>query len=134
MIKKFLRYYFSDLSSLYIVNQIASGMIFQNGIKTFIEAGLVLSLFSYFVKPILNLLLLPLNLLTFGLFKWFSSVIALYVVTLIIVDFSIANFNFQGFSSNWIYIPAINVSGLLAVILFSFTISIVASFINWLVK
>ena len=134
MIKKFLRFYFADLSALYIVNQTVSGMVFENGIKTFLITGAALSLFSYFIKPVINILLLPINLITFGTFKWISSVIAIYVITLIVSGFSINNFYFQGFSSQWIDIPTISVNGFFAIILFSFTISIITSLINWLIK
>lgn len=134
MIKKFLRFYFADLSALYIVNQMASGMVFENGVKTFLITGAALSLFSYFIKPVINILLLPINLITFGMFKWISSVVAIYIITLIVSGFSINHFHFQGFSSQWIDIPAISVNGFFAIVLFSFTISIITSLINWLIK
>jgi len=134
MIKKLLRFYFADLSALYVVNQMASGMVFEHGVKTFLITGAALSLFGYFIKPVINLLLLPINLITFGTFKWISSVIAIYVITLIVSGFSINNFYFQGFSSQWIDIPTISVNGFFAIILFSFAISIITSLINWLIK
>ncbi|PIZ45666.1 hypothetical protein COY30_01575, partial [Candidatus Woesebacteria bacterium CG_4_10_14_0_2_um_filter_44_9] len=86
------------------------------------------------VKPLINLLLLPLNLITFGFFRWVSSAIALYLVTLVIPGFKIIGFSFAGFSSRWLDIPAFSLSGFFAFIGFSFAISAFASIIHWLVK
>lgn len=85
-------------------------------------------------KPIINLLLLPVNLVTFGLFRWVSTVAVLYIVTLIIPGFSISDFNFGGYTSLWIDLPVIYFVGFWAYLAFSFLHSLFTSFIYWLIK
>lgn len=130
--KKVLRHFVVNTFILYIVSQIASGLHFENGLETVVIAGVGLTVASLLVKPIINLLLLPINLITFNLFKWVSSAIALYLVTLVVPGFKITGFVFAGFSSQWLDLPAISLSGFIAYVAFSFIFSLLASFIYWL--
>ncbi len=132
MIKKILRHFIVNTFILYIVSQIASGLYFEKGIETVIIAGAGLTVASLLAKPIINLLLLPINLITFNLFKWVSSAIALYLVTLVVDGFKITGFVFAGLTSQWLDIPSINLGGFLAYVAFSFIFSLFASFIYWL--
>lgn len=132
--KKLLKIFFIETISLWFINNYFQGLIFDNGIKTFLITAFSLSIASIVVKPIVNILLLPLNLITFGLFKWLSSAVVLYLITLIIKDFHIEKFAFTGFVSNWIDLPSFSFEGWLAIIVFSFIISISASILSWIVK
>src|SRR3989344_4331790 len=132
--KRILRHFVIDTFSLWAVSNIARGMVFQNGLETLIATGLAVTATFLLAKPIINLLLLPLNLVTFGLFRWFSSAVVLYIVTLIIKDFRITAFHFGGLTSKWIDVPSLNFSGLLASVGFSFLLSLITSFIYWLIK
>jgi len=109
-------------------------MVLAKGINSILIAGVALSIFSLLVKPVINILLLPLNLITFGLFRWVSSVIALYLVTLVVPGFKITSFIFAGLSSKWIDIPAINLVGILAFVAFSLVISVISSILHWVIS
>jgi len=132
--KNILKHYIVDTISLYLISQVVSGMYFENGINSLLLAGLGIMLTSFLVKPIINLLLLPINLLTFGLFRWISSAITLYIVTLIVPGFRIHEFIFSGFSSPWIDIPSLSLVSPISFIAFSFIITAVTSVIYWLIK
>lgn len=132
--KHLLRSYIIDTYCLYIVSTIASGMEFKNGYYTLFLAGGALMGASYLAKPVINILLLPLNMITFGLFRWVSSAVVLYLVTLIIRDFKILYFKFGGLNNKWIDIPPFYVEGVFAFISFAFILSILTSFLYWLTK
>lgn len=132
--KRILRHFVIDSVSIFIVSSIASGMIFQKGIETLLLTGLGLTIASLIAKPVINLLLLPVNLITFGLFRWVSAVAVLYIVTLVVPGFQIVDFNFAGYSSVWFDLPVVYFVGFLAVLSFSFLHSLVSSFIYWLIK
>jgi putative membrane protein len=132
--KNILKHYIIDTISLYLISQAVSGMVFENGITSLLLAGLGIMLTSFIVKPIINLLILPLNLLTFGLFRWLSSAITLFIVTMVVPGFKIYNFMFSGFSSPWIDIPKLTLLSPLSFIAFSFLITFVTSIIYWLIK
>lgn len=132
--KTILRHFIINTYCLFLVSKVASGMQFGSGITTLILAGIAITLVSVFAKPIINLLLLPLNLITFGLFRWVASAFVIYISSLIIPAFKIINFHYNGLHSRWIDIPTMNFHGLLAYVAFSFLLSLISSFIYWLIK
>jgi putative membrane protein len=132
--KTIIRHYAIDTFTLYLVSTIASGIIFQNGLQTLFLAGVGLMIASLLIKPIINVLLLPINLVTFGVFKWLSSAIALYLVTMVIPGLKIERFYYPGLVTAWIDIPQITFEGLMAFVAFSLLISFITSFFHWLVK
>lgn len=132
--KKVLRHYIIVTYSLWITAKIASGIVFENGIKTLLISGIVFMIASLLAKPVINMLLLPINLVTFGFFRWVSSAIVMYLVTLIVPSFKLLSFSFSGYTSKWIDLPTLNFEGVLAFVAFSFIISIITSLIFWLFK
>lgn len=129
-----IKHFLIDTISLYLISQAVSGIVFADGLYTLALAGLVLMIATMVVRPIINILLLPINLITFGLFKWVTYAITLYLVTLVVPGFHLGDFIFKGFTSYWFSIPGISLSGILAFIVFSFVISTVSSILYWIFK
>ncbi len=132
--RKAIKYFVVNSVTLYLVSLIVTGLFFEKGAETIVLTGIVLGLTSLIIKPVINLLILPLNLITFGLFRWVGYAVALYIVTLIVPGFKVLDFVFAGFNSYWISIPAISLHGIVALIVFSFVISITSSILDWLLK
>lgn len=132
--KTIIRHYAIDTFTLYLVSTVASGIVFQNGLQTLFLAGVGLMVASLLIKPIINVLLLPINLITFGVFKWLSSAIALYLVTMVVPGLRIERFFYPGLVTSWIDIPQLSFEGLMAFVAFSLLMSFVTSFFHWLVK
>ncbi|MBI3396969.1 phage holin family protein [Candidatus Woesebacteria bacterium] len=132
--RKILRHFVLSTVSLYLVSNITKGLVFEKGIETLLLTGIALTIASLFARPIINILLLPLNLITFGLFRWVASAVTMYIVTLLVPSFKILYFNFLGYSFYGVNIPALNFSGIVAFVAFSFLISLTYSLIHWLVK
>ena len=131
--KRIIRHYAVDTFSLFTVSQIASGMVFEKGIQTLLLAGVGVMLVSLLIRPIINILLLPLNLVTFGLFRWVSSAIVIFLVTLVVPGFKLTGFHFPGLTTAWFDLPALNFSGIMAYIAFSFVLSLMISVIYWII-
>lgn len=132
--KKILKHFVIDTVTLYLISQAVVGMSFEGGTQTLLLTGAVLSISQLLVRPLINVLLLPINLITFGLFKWVSYAVTLYLVTLVVTGFKISSFYYAGLTSYWFNIPQVNFTGILAFIVFSFVISLVSSIIVWLMK
>jgi len=132
--KRILRHFVIDSVSIFLVSSIASGMVFQKGIETLLLTGLGLTIASLIAKPVINILMLPINLITFGLFRWVAAVAVLYLVSLVVPGFQIVGFNFGGYSSIWFDVPKLVLTGALAFVAFSFLHSLISSFIYWLIK
>lgn len=120
--------------SLYLVSEFISGLVFAEGTYTLLLAGFALMLATFVVKPVLNILLLPLNLITLGLFKWVTYAITFYLVTLVVPGFRLTEFAFKAYNSYWLNIPGFTLHGVFAFVGFSFTIYFLTSILHWIFK
>lgn len=132
--RKLLKHYLIDTGALYAVSLVITGIVFEKGVETLLLAGLVLMLTTMIVRPVINVLLLPINLVTFGLFKWVAYAVTLYLVTLVVPGFKLLNFGFAGYSSYYFSLPAVNLGGVLAFVAFSFVISFISSIATYILK
>lgn len=133
--RRIIRHFAVETFSLYVASVLATGFYFESGIETLLLTGVGLTVASFLAKPVINILLLPLNLVTFGLFKWISGSIVLYIVTLIIPGFKITGFLFEGLISKWVDLPPIDLGpGPLSYIAYSFVLSLITTVIYKLIK
>jgi len=61
--------------------------------------GIILGLINFFVKPILNLITLPLRILTFGIFSLIINMAIIFFVDLIFPEFKISGISALFFTS-----------------------------------
>lgn len=127
--KSFLRSILFNLFGLWLTSQILPGLIIVGDWKTILGGGIVLSLLMLLVKPILKILFIPINFLTFGLLSWFVNVIVFYLLTVFVPQIIIKSWTFTGVNLQGFVIPAINISYFFSLIL---TALIVSLFVNLL--
>ncbi|OGM13314.1 hypothetical protein A3D84_01125 [Candidatus Woesebacteria bacterium RIFCSPHIGHO2_02_FULL_42_20] len=132
--KRLVRAYTIQAISLYFVNIIAIGLNFSHGVRSFLITVLVLTLSTYLIRPVVNILLLPLNLVTFGLFRWVGFAVTLLLVDLVLEEFSVDRFKFAGLTSELITIPAVDWTGFMAYVGFSFILSLLVTYTFWVAK
>lgn len=124
-----------ELLGLYFASQLAQGLVFQNQLEGLLITSAALGVAMLVIKPVVNLLLLPLNLATLGLFKFLGHVITLFIVDLALTQFEIVGFHFAGFTSTYFDLPAIDFEkGPFAFLAFSLIIWVITGIINWLRK
>ncbi len=111
--KKILRYIILFVFSLITANQIWQNLSFQQLPLTVIKVAIVLAIFEIILKPIVKILLIPINILTLGLFRVVIDTLGLYLAVFFLSDFQVGN----------IYISQYNyhVTGFWAFLLTSFT-------------
>lgn len=86
----FVRWLLNGMA-LVVAVHIAPGIRYDNW-KTLVIAALVLGLLNAFLKPILVLLTLPVNILTLGIFTLFINGFIFYVTSLLLKGFSVAGY------------------------------------------
>ncbi len=129
--KKLLRILSREVVALFIATQIASGIVFDNFLEGLFITGIALAIATYIVKPVVNLLLLPINLATLGLFKFMSHAITLFIVDVALTQFSITGFHFAGLISRFLDLPTIDLAaGPLAYLAYSLIIMVVTSLLG----
>jgi putative membrane protein len=131
-IKKYLRLFLVNLVSFWLVAQIIEGVSYAGGFRTLVWAALALMLINLTVKPLINLLLLPINLITLGAFRWLVNVLALYLVTLIVSQLRISAFLFPGFNYQGFIIPQVYLATPWVFVITSFLLSLITGFFLWL--
>ncbi len=134
--KRILRNIFIQIGALYFASVLVSGMEFKRGLLSLFITGAFLSISSFVIKPVVNVLLLPLNLVTLNFFRWVGNLVVLYLATLVMTtEFAIGAFKYVGFSSNLFDIPEISFyPGVLSIVAFAFVISVIAGVFHWLVS
>lgn len=130
--KTLLRYYLINLSSLWVATQLIGGLTFNGGFRTLLIGGLVFAGINIILVPLLKILLLPLNLLTLGLFSWMSNVLALFALTKIMPQFMLLPYYFPGFTQNGFSLPGFELTPLWVAIVASFLIGVITNFLHWL--
>lgn len=120
--------------ALFVIPKVIDGVKITGGIETYLFGGFCLFLMSLILKPILNLITLPLNFLTFGSFSFITNIAILYLLTVFVSQISITSFAFQGFSFDGFIIPKIYFNTLFAFIVSAFVLSLIISLIQWLIK
>jgi putative membrane protein len=88
--------------------------------------------FNLILKPVLNIFLLPFNILTLGILSWFVNVITLFAVTKIIPEFRVTSFFFPGAKLAGIILPAMEVGEFLALVITAVAIGLVTRILHWL--
>ena len=129
--KKHLRSFLITSASLMVAAWLIPTINFQEGVKTVLITALALTLVNLIVRPVINLLLLPINLLTLGLFRWLVNVFAFYIVVLLIPQLKIEPYPFPGFAHQGFIIPSIQFSFFWTLVLVSFIISFTTGFLYW---
>lgn len=99
--------------AVYLTSKLLPGIMVDDFVTAIIVA-IVLGLVNTFIKPVLMLFTLPINLLTLGLFTWVIN--ALMVM---LVDY---------------FVPGFAVDSFIWAILFSFVVTTIASILNKVVK
>lgn len=132
--KGILRNYLINLSALAAASQVLPTVVITDGIRGLATATLALMIINILLIPFIKILLLPLNLLTLGLFSWLTNVLALYLLVRTIPVLQISPYYFPGFEYNGFIVPSLDLSIFQVSIVASIIIGTVINFLKWLTK
>lgn len=132
--KSLLRNLLINTGAIWATSQILPALSVTGGVKGLLVGSLAFMLANILLVPLIKVLLLPLNLLTLGLFAWLSNVLALYLLVNILPYFKLEQYFFPGLSLSGFIIPSMSLSVFQVAIIASFMIGFIIHFINWLVK
>lgn len=118
--------------SLFLTSALVPGLKIEGVQLNFLFAGLLLTLGDYILKPILKIITLPFNIITFGLFSLLINAVSLFLITIIYEKININAFYFQGISYNGFEVPGFNVNIFLSYFIVSVIIYSINKFISWL--
>ena len=132
--KKILKFTLLFTFALITANQIWGNLSFDIIPWTIIKTALVLAIFEVLLKPILKVILFPINLLTLGLFRIVIDTLGLYLAGFLFSDFYIQNINSPATNIIGFNIPQLNFSGFFAYLVTSFTLGLLLNFFSLIIS
>ena len=124
----------STMASFYATSYMIQGFKIDPNWQAYLVSAIVFLLFNLVVSPVVKLLLLPINLLTLGLFRWISQVIVLYLFDVIYTGITITGYSFAGISNSLFAIPSGQLSDFFAYILSALVLSLSYSLVSTLLN
>jgi len=132
--KSLLRNTLINALTLFLIVQAVSGVHVNGGLLTYLFGGLALALLFLILKPILNIISIPLNIVTLGMFSVLTNVIIFYLLTVFVPAISITEFTYPGTSYAGFIVPKMFINGFFAFVIVSFFQSLIFSFISWVMR
>lgn len=129
--KGLLRRFLFYTIALFATTQLLAGFHLAGGLQMYIVTGIILSLMMLVLKPVLQLLSMPLNLITFGLASFLVNAIILFLLTVFVSQVSVEPFSLPGISFAGFAIPAIGLNKWFAYLVASVVLSGVYSLLTW---
>lgn len=120
--------------SLYITSQLFAGLRISGGIQTIFTGGFILALMSLILRPILQVISFPINILSLGLFGFIINAVILYLLTRFVPHIMIESFTVQRLSLRFITIPTVHLNIFFAFIFLAFMVSFLVTGLSWLTK
>lgn len=128
--KYLLRVFLFNSFSLWLVSELLPALSISGGWQVILFAGLVLSLLMLIIAPILKILFIPINIITFGLFSWLINGIVLYLLTVFVPQVTISAWTFPGLSLSGFIIPRAQVSYAFALIVVSVALTFMVNILH----
>lgn len=130
--KFFLQQFVICLTALFVASSLFSGLVIKGGMTQMLYDSALLVIGFMVVKPIINIIALPFNALTLGVFSIFSTVAVLFLLTLTDKNLSVQPFTFSGLTISGFSIPMFHLNIFLSYLLISVTIQLVYKFLMYL--
>lgn len=130
--KKPIKHVILNAVGILILSTILPGVSYNNSIATLLVAAVILGLINLLIKPLLKIVLLPINIITFGLAGWLIQVVTLYLTTLLVEGFTIGSFTTNSLDIFGLHIPALHFSGFWAYFGSSLVFSVISNILYWL--
>ena len=132
--KKLLAGIIFHIFAIFLISQAFAGLKISGGIQYIALAGLVLAILNFILKPIIKLIALPLQIVTFGLFSVIINAGLLYALTRLLPQIHVSAFTSPYISFQMIHIPSYHLNLIESFIFISFVISFVVTILSWITR
>ena len=129
--KKLLKSFVVFAISLYFGALIVDNVTFAKGYQTLLWTALFLTIGNFLIKPIIKFLLLPINAITLGLFRFASGLLTIWLLTFLIGDVQFSSFNSPQITILSQTIPSFKLTEIWSLLPFSVIILVISNILNW---
>jgi putative membrane protein len=120
--------------ALYVLPFIIPGVEISGGFWTLLIGGLALTLLFFVVKPILNVISIPVSVISVVIFSTITNLFVLYILTVFISGISITPFSYPHGEFLGFITPRLSFNTFFAYVYTAFILSFIDAFVSWLVK
>lgn len=120
--------------ALFLLPMLIPGVQIDGGIGTLFIGGVVLSLLFLLLKPILNIIGFPVNLITLGLFNIFINALLIYLLTVFVTQITITAFTYHDLNLAGFTAPDMAFNTFFAYLFTAFILSVIDWFGKWLMN
>lgn len=131
--KSLLKNYLTSFLSVYFTANWGFGLIVSSGLNNYFYVSFILALILS-LKPFLDAILFPLNLITLNMTGFLVYLILIYLWVLFLPQVTFSKFSFSGLNLGIINLSPFSLSGFLAIILISLTLIMFIRFFAWAFK
>lgn len=121
------------LFALYFIPQIVPGFTIDGGLQTLLIGAIVLALMFLILKPILNIISFPVNMVTLGLFSIITNAFILYLLTILVPNITVQPFTYPRMHFYGFITPTIFFNTFFAYTFSAFILSCINTIIRWLI-
>ncbi len=121
--KHLVRVFLFNMFGLWFTSQLLPPLVIVGNWQSLVTAGLVLSVLMLTVQPLLKILFIPINIMTFGLLSWLINVIVLYLLTVFVSEVQIHAWVFPGITWAGFVIPSVALNYPLALVISALTVT-----------
>lgn len=132
--KFILKRYLLTVVSIFITAQIIPAFSLNNGWYGLFYGSFILSIFFYIIAPILNLIMLPINLITLNLSSWIVQIIIFYLWTIVVAQMKITPWQFSGLHIGPIILSSVNLIKWQVIIILAIIFIILNKLLNWIFR
>ncbi|HUV46590.1 MAG TPA: phage holin family protein [Candidatus Bathyarchaeia archaeon] len=132
--KRFLKSWFINAIVMVIIAWVYNGITISFSPYDFVLATLILTIIIKVVKPLFELIFLPINILTLGVFRWLRTVISLGILNYLLATVTVQRFFFPGFDWGAMEIKSFTVSAFLSLIITALLFNLVTKIVRWLIS
>lgn len=118
--------------TLFLLPSLIPGVTISGGLETLFVGGAALALMFLVLKPILQIISFPINLITLGLFSVITNALILYLMTRFVEGVKISAFDYSPISYMGFTTPGAHLNIYLSFIFTAFVISFIESALSWL--
>ena len=129
--KHLIRVFLFNVFALWLTSQWIPGLVAPGGWQTILFAGFTLSLLMLIVVPILKILFIPINILTFGLLSWLINVIVIYLLTVFVPEIQVKPWIFAGATWAGFVITPIHFSYFMALVATSLCVTAITEILHY---
>lgn len=122
------------LLALYFIPQIVPGFTIDGGFETLLIGAVILAFMFLFLRPILNIISFPVNMLTLGLFSIIVNAFILYLLTILVPNITVQPFTYPKGHIFGFITPIITFNTFFSYTYSAFILSCINTITRWVIK